>query len=105
MAVCSSILKVENKTLIASPNEERSKEARAETEKILQQGSMVGLDIYAIDGVIKFKNGSSIEFVVPEKASDTIIGRRSELPMWLYDYECCNQKDIDKVVEPFIRKE
>lgn len=71
MAVCSSILKEENKTLIASPDEERSKEARLETEKILKQGSMVGLDTYTTDRTIKFKNGSTIEFIAPEKAKDT----------------------------------
>jgi hypothetical protein len=105
MAVCSSILKEENKTLIASTDEERSKKARLETEKLLQQGCLVGMDTYATDKIIKFKNGSSIEFVVPEKDSGNCRGRRSELPMLLYDYEYCNQEDVDKVIEPFIRKE
>lgn len=104
MAICTSILKEENKTLIVSPDEEKSKEARLETEKLLQQGSLVGLDTYAIDKIIKFKNGSTIEFIVPEKGSDTIRGKRSKLPMWLYDYECCNQEDIDRVIEPFMNK-
>jgi hypothetical protein len=106
MAISSSILKDETKTLIVSPNEESSREARLETEKLLQQGSMVGLDTYATDKIIKFKNGSSIEFVVPEKDNGNCRGRRSQLPMWFYDYEYCfNQKEFDKVIEPFIRKE
>ena len=46
MAICSSILKQENRTLIISPNEEKSNEAKLETEKLLQQGSVVGLDTY-----------------------------------------------------------
>ena len=105
MAICSSILKEENKTLIVSPDEEKSKEARFEIDKLLQQGSLVGLDTYATDKIIKFKNGSSIEFVVPEKESDIIRGKRSKLPMLLYDYEYCSQDDADRVIEPFIRKE
>lgn len=104
MAICTSILKEENKTLIASPDEEKNKEARLETEKLLLQGSLVGLDTYASDNKIVFKNGSTIEFIVPTKESDTIRGGRSKLPMWLYDYECYNKDDIDKVVEPFINK-
>jgi hypothetical protein len=96
MAICTSILKEENKTLIASPDEERSKEARLETEKLLQQGRMVGLDTYATDKIIKFKNGSTIEFIAPENECETIRGRRSKLPMWLYDYECCNlEEELD----------
>lgn len=105
MAICSSILNEENKTLIASPDEEHSKEARLETEKLLKQGSYVGLDTYATDKVIRFKNGSTIEFITPTKESETCRGKRSKLPMLLYDYEYCSQEDIDKVIEPFIRKE
>jgi hypothetical protein len=105
MAVCTSILKDNYKTLIALPDEEKSNEARLETEKLLHQGSCMGLCTYEKDNMIKFINGSSIEFVVPEKASDTIRGRRSKLPMLLYDYEYCNQEEIDKVLEPFMRKE
>lgn len=104
MAICTSILKEDNKTLIASPDEEKSKEARIETEKLLQHGSLVGLDTYATDKIIKFKNGSTIEFIVPEKASDTIRGKRSKLPMWLYDYECGNQDEIDETLKPFIKE-
>lgn len=62
MAICSSILKDENKTLIVSTDEEKSKEAILETAKLLQQGSLVGLDVYATDNRIEFKNGSTIEF-------------------------------------------
>ena len=67
MAICSSILKDENKTLIVSPDEEKSNEARLETEKLLQQGSLVLLDAYVTDNRIEFKNGSTIEFVVSRK--------------------------------------
>lgn len=105
MAICTSILKEENRTLIASPDEEKSKEARLETKNFLKQGSLIGLDTYATDKMIKFKNGSTIEFVVPEKENEVIRGKRSRLPMLLYDYEYCNQEDIDKVIEPFMRKE
>ena len=104
MAICTSILKEETKTLIASPDEDKNKEARFETEKLLQQGSLVGLDTYATDKIIKFKNGSTIEFIVPDKESDTIRGKRSKLPMWLYDYECYNKEDINKAIEPFMNK-
>lgn len=105
MAISSSILKDENKTLIVSPDEKSSKEARLETEKLLQQGSLVGLATSSTDNVIKFKNGSMIEFIVPEKDNVNCRGRRSQLPMMLYDYEYCNQDGIDKIIEPFIRKE
>ena len=104
MAVCTSILKDNYKTLIASPNEEKSNEARLETDKLFHQGSYVGLYAYEKDNIIKFINGSSIEFVIPEKASDTIRGKRSKLPMWLYDYECYNQDNFNKAVESFINK-
>jgi hypothetical protein len=104
MAICTSILKEETKTLIASPDEEKSKETRLETEKLLQQGSLVGLDTYATDKIIKFKNNSTIEFVVPEKESDMIRGKRSKSKMWLYDYECCDWDNVDKIVDPFINK-
>jgi hypothetical protein len=102
MAICSSMLKEENKTLIVSPDEEKSKEAILETNKLLQQGSLVGLDTYSSDNRIVFKNGSTIEFVVPEKESDTIRGKRSKLPMWLYDYEYYDKEEVDKGLEPFI---
>lgn len=102
MAICTSILKEENKTLVVSPDEEKRKEVRLETEKLLKHGSLVGLDAYSKNNKIEFKNGSTIEFVVPQKESDTIRGKRSKLPMWLYDYECCSQDDIDNTVEPFI---
>ena len=87
MAICSSILKDENKTLIVSPDEDKSNEARLETEKLLQQGCLVGLDAYMSNNRIEFKNGSIIEFAVPEKESDTIRGKR----MCLYDYEYCKK--------------
>lgn len=66
---------------------------------------MVSLDTYSKNNRIEFENGSVIEFIVPEKSREIIRGRRSKLPMWLYDYECCNQEDIDKAIEPLIRKE
>lgn len=103
-AICTSILKEENKTLIVSTDEEKSKEARLETEKLLQQGSLVGLDTYASDTKIKFKNGSIIEFIVPEKESDVIRGKRSKSKMWLYDYERCNWDEVDKVIEQFCER-
>jgi len=98
-------LKDENKTLIVSPDEEKSIEARLEAEKLLQQGSVVGLDTYATNNRIGFQNGSAIEFISPTKSNDVIRGKRSKLPMWLYDYESCSQDNIDKVIEPFTRKE
>jgi hypothetical protein len=105
MAICTSILKQETKTLIASPDEENNKEARLETEKLLQQGGLVGLDAYTTDKIIKFKNGSTIEFVVPEKESNTIRGKRSKSKMWLYDYECCDWDNVDKIIDQFVRKD
>lgn len=105
MAICSSILKEENKTLIISPDKEKSKEVRLETEKLLQQARVVGLDTHERENEICFENGSTIKFVVPNKESETIRGKRSGLPMWLYDYECFNQEEFDKAVEPFIRKD
>ena len=104
MAICTSILKEENKTLIFSPDDEKRKEARLETDKLLQQGSLIGLDTYETDKIIKFKNGSTIEFIVPEKESDTIRGKRSKFPMWMYDYERYNQDEIDKALKPFIKE-
>lgn len=95
MAICTSILKDENKTIIVSPDEEKSKDAKTETDKLLQQGSLVGLDTYATDTIVKFKNGSAIEFVVPEKESDVIRGKRSKSKIWLYDYECCDWDNVD----------
>ena len=100
MAICSSILKDENKTLIVSTDEEKSKEARLETAKLLQQGSLVGLDVYATDNRIEFKNGSTIEFVVPKEESDTNRGKRSKLPMLLYDYNY-DEEEVNKVLEQF----
>ena len=50
MAICSSILKDENKTLIVSTDEEKSK--ITSTRKS------------GCDNRIEFKNGSTIEFVV-----------------------------------------
>ena len=88
MAICVSILKEENKTLIVSPDEEKSNEARLETEKLLQQGCLVGLDAYMSNNRIEFKNGSVIEFAVPEKESDTIRGKR----MCLYDCQLPSPK-------------
>ena len=109
MAIVTSILKDKTKTLIVSPDEKSSREAIFETEKLLKQSGVSGLDActYEKDNQtkIKFKNGNFIEFVSQVKDSDVIRGRRSEIPMWLYDYECYSQDDIDKVIEPFTRKD
>ena len=109
MAIVTSILKDKTKTLIVSPDEKSSREAIFETEKLLKQSGISGLDActYEKDNQtkIKFKNGSFIEFVSPVKDSDVIRGRRSELPMLFYDYEYCNQDEINEVLEPFIRND
>lgn len=55
------------------------------------------MDAYATDNRIEFKNGSTIEFVVPSK-SNTIRGKRSKLPMLLYDYEYYDNEEVDKVL-------
>ena len=58
-----------------------------------------------MDKQIGFSYGAFAKSVVPEKENEAIRGKRSKLPMLLYDYEYCNQEDIDKVIEPFMRKE
>lgn len=103
IAVCSSILKDNYKTLIALPDEERSNEARDETEKLLHKIRHAGLCTYKKGNVIKFINGSTIEFVFPEKESDVIRGKRASVPMCLYDYEYCNRELLDEVLKPFMK--
>lgn len=75
------------KSLEVILDEEKSNEAILETEKLLQQSCLVELDAYMSNNRIEFKNGSIIEFAVPEKESDTIRGKR----MCLYDYEYCKK--------------
>lgn len=107
MAIATSILKSENKTLIVSPNEDSNKDAYDTTLKYLSYDPSVKSSFDTYGNKIEFTNGSSIEFVVPSKPSETIRGKRADISHWYFDYEefAIPRCIVDEVLEAFVLKQ
>lgn len=99
-AICTSILKDENKTLFIC-NGEKSKD---DTYKKLLNATPKDVIEDNENFIVKFKNGSTIECMCPKEFKVTR-GKRAEINPFLDPCENCIDKEmLDKVLKPFQAK-
>lgn len=103
--LCYCILQDNYHSLIASPNKEKSEKAKKYVDEILNHEVFDGVYDQSTDYVIRFKNGSTIEFTYSKEIDENkpIRGTRSKLPLLLFDYEYCNKEILDEVLEPYTK--
>ena len=77
LAAANCILRDNYKVCIAFPDEERSISARDYTLNEIETNTNETIELDK--NVIKFSNGSSIEFIYPKQESEIIRGKKSEL--------------------------
>ncbi len=101
LAAASCILRDNYKACIASPDEEKSISAR---DYILNEIETNTDEMIELDkNVIKFNNGSSMEFVYPKQESEVIRGKRSELPLPSDDFYI-DMGIVNSVIDEYMAK-
>lgn len=103
-----AILYPRSKILFASKNEDESETSFSEMENIIESQPILQNEISGIHNpIIKFKNGSSIEVLNPNKEESIVRGKRAKIKPWTYDFESPGISDekLDEVLEPFMVKD